>query len=153
MKKSAGILLYRQKDQLEFLLVHPGGPFWKNKDPGAWTIPKGEILEGEAAFDAALREFEEELGIIPKGNSFPLKPVKQKAGKTVIAWAMEGDLDPSAINPLSIEIEWPPRSGKVRSFPEIDKAGWFDREAARHKINPGQFALIEELEFLLHKIS
>jgi predicted NUDIX family NTP pyrophosphohydrolase len=153
MKISAGILLFRKQETYEFLLVHPGGPFWKNKDLGAWTIPKGEIMEGEDPLDAALREFEEETGSAPRGQPIPLTPIQQKAGKKVYAWAIEGDLDPSTIRSSEFEIEWPPRSGKTQSFPEVDKAGWFDKEAAREKINLNQFALIEELEIMFQKNS
>lgn len=145
-KKSAGILLYRTKNRIvEVLLVHPGGPFWIKKDAGAWTIPKGELNEGEEPVEAAIREMEEETGIILKGNLLELTPVKQKAGKLVYAWANEQDVDPSRIKSNEFEIEWPPKSGKKKSFPEIDKAGWFDIKTAKEKINPGQLPLIEEL--------
>ena len=145
-KKSAGILLYRTKNKIvEVLLVHPGGPFWIKKDAGAWTIPKGELNEDEEPFDAAVREMKEETGIILKGNSLELTPVKQKAGKLVYAWANEQDVDPSEIKSNEFEIEWPPKSGKKKLFPEIDKADWFDIKTAKEKINPGQLPLIEEL--------
>jgi len=147
MKKSAGILLYRlQKGTLQVLLVHPGGPFWKNKDAGAWSIPKGEPDEDEDPLDTALRELQEETGIpVKKSTCSPLTPVKQKAGKLILAWAMKGNLDPDQINSNTFDIEWPPKSGKTQSFPEIDRAGWFTVEEAREKINPAQAALLDEL--------
>jgi predicted NUDIX family NTP pyrophosphohydrolase len=145
-KKSAGILLYRIKNKiLEVLLVHPGGPFWIKKDAGAWTIPKGELNQDEEPFDAAIREMREETGIILKGNFIELTPIKQKGGKLVYAWAKEQDVDLSEIKSNEFEIEWPPKSGKKRTFPEIDKADWFDIKNAKEKINSGQLLLIEEL--------
>jgi Predicted NTP pyrophosphohydrolase len=151
MKKSAGILLYRlHHGAPQVMLVHPGGPFWKNKDAGVWSIPKGEPNEGEDPLDAALREFREETGIpIKKSTCTPLTPVKQKAGKLVLAWAMEGDLDTTAINSNTFNMEWPPHSGKTQSFPEVDRAGWFGLEEAREKINPGQVPLLNELEKII----
>src|SRR6185436_21087488 len=145
-KKSAGILLYRiNNKKLEVLLVHPGGPFWKNKDEGAWSIPKGEFDDNEKPLDAALREMKEETGIIVKGDLIELTPVKQKSGKLVYAFAKEYDLDPSQIKSNEFEMEWPPRSGKKRSFPEIDKAEWFDIKTAKEKIIAAQWPLIDEL--------
>jgi len=145
-KKSAGILLYRIKNKfLEVLLVHPGGPFWLKKDEGAWTIPKGELTDNEEPFDAAVREMQEETGIILKGNFIELTPVTQKGGKLVHAWANEHDVDPSEIKSNEFEIEWPPKSGKKISFPEIDKADWFNIKTAKEKINSGQVPLLEEL--------
>jgi len=145
-KKSAGILLYRTKNKiLEVLLVHPGGPFWLKKDEGAWTIPKGELNADEEPFDAAIREMKEETGIILKGNFIELTPAKQKGGKLVYAWAKEQDVDLSEIKSNEFEIEWPPKSGKKRFFPEIDKGAWFDIKNAKEKINSGQLLLIEEL--------
>jgi predicted NUDIX family NTP pyrophosphohydrolase len=145
-KKSAGILLYRIKNKmLEVLLVHPGGPFWIKKDAGAWTIPKGELNENEEPFDAAMREMKEETGIILKGNFIELTPVKQKGGKLVYAWAKEQDVDLSDIKSNEFEMEWPPKSGKKKLFPEIDKADWFDLKTAKEKMNAGQLPLIEEL--------
>jgi len=145
-KKSAGILLYRIKNKiLEVLLVHPGGPFWLKKDEGAWTIPKGELNDNEEPFDAAVREMKEETGVILKGDFIELTPVTQKGGKLVYAWANEHDVDPSEIKSNEFEIEWPPKSGKKRSFPEIDKADWFNIKTAKEKINSGQVPLIEEL--------
>lgn len=144
--KSAGILLYRIKNkELEVLLVHPGGPFWKNKDEGAWSIPKGEFDENERPFDAALREVKEEMGLELKGNFIELTPVKQKSGKLVYAWALEQDFNPTLIKSNTFEIEWPPKSGKKKEFPEIDKAEWFDIKTAKEKIISAQGSLLEEL--------
>ena len=147
MKKSAGILLYRIKDKKpEFLLVHPGGPFWKNKDLQAWSIPKGEIEKDEDIKQAAIREFQEETGQkIPFENLIPLNPIKQKGGKIVYAFALEGELNPENIQSNFFEMECPPKSGKIQKFPEIDKAAWFDLKTAQEKIIPEQFHLIEEL--------
>lgn len=146
-KKSAGILLYRFADGYpEFFLVHPGGPFWKNKDLESWSIPKGEFDEEEDPFSAALREFEEETGKKLTGkNSIELSPVKQKSGKMIYAWAIEGEIDPATIVSNLFEIEWPPKSGKKQSFPEIDKAEWFAMAEAKKRINPAQAALLNEL--------
>src|SRR5947208_3786815 len=120
-KESAGLLMYRQRNsKLEFLLAHPGGPFWARKDEGAWTIPKGEIGLGESPLDAARREFNEELGLEPIGEFIPLTAIKQKGGKTVHAWAFKGDCDPSAVKSNAFRMEWPPRSGKAMEFPEVD---------------------------------
>lgn len=144
--KSAGILLYRMRNKfLEVFLVHPGGPFWAKKDEGAWSIPKGEFDDDEDALTAARREFKEETGIGIKGNFIELSPIKQKSGKFVYAWAVEGDIDPSQIRSNEFEMEWPPRSGKKRSFPEVDKAAWFAPDEAEKKINGAQSALIREL--------
>lgn len=149
LKTSAGILLYRKKDkELQFFLVHPGGPFFANKDEGAWSIPKGELDEGEDPLSAARREFEEETGFPVTGSFTPLAPVKQKGGKTVLAWAVEGDCDAAAIKSNPFTMEWPPRSGRVREFPEVDRAGWFAMEEAKKKVNPAQAALLEELKTL-----
>src|SRR5215475_12364034 len=146
-KISSGLLMHRMREgELEFLLVHPGGPFWKNKDEGAWTIPKGEIGDGEEPLAAAVREFEEELGFKPSGPFIELTPIKQKAGKMVHAWAFEGDCDPSQIKSDTFSIEWPPRSGKQAEFPEVDRAEFFNLEAAKTKINPAQIPLLEELQ-------
>ena len=144
--QSAGILLYRKRnDRVELFLVHPGGPFWKKKDVGSWTIPKGEFTNNEKALEAAKREFEEETGIALFGDFIELTPVKQKAGKIIYAWALEGNVDPSAILSNSFKIEWPPKSGQYREFPEIDKAEWFGEEEAKEKINPAQARLVDEL--------
>ncbi|MDB5157888.1 MAG: hypothetical protein JWR50_2595 [Mucilaginibacter sp.] len=149
--QSAGILLYRNNNaRLEVFLVHPGGPFFKNKDEGAWSIPKGEVLVDEEPLLAARREFLEETGQKLVGEKFiELSPIRQKSGKTVVAWAVEGDIDPENIASNLFEIEWPPKSGKQASFAEIDRGGWFGVDEAKVKINPAQVALIDELEGLL----
>ena len=144
---TAGLLMYRRDDgTLQVLLAHPGGPFFKNKDEGAWSIPKGEIQPGEDLLEAAKREFEEEIGFAPTGPFIALTPVKQRGGKIVHAWAFEGDCDPPAIVSNTFKMEWPPRSGQQMEFPEIDRADFFDVSTARQKINAGQVALIDELE-------
>lgn len=146
-QKSAGIVLYRiQKSSIEVFLVHPGGPYWAKKDDGAWSIPKGEFDENEEPLAAAKREFQEETGIQLSGEFIQLNPVKQKGGKMVYAWAVKGDIDPAKVKSNSFEIEWPPRSGKMKSFPEIDKAAWFPLSEAQKKIIEAQSALIKELE-------
>jgi predicted NUDIX family NTP pyrophosphohydrolase len=149
--QSAGILLYRNNNhRLEIFLVHPGGPFFKNKDAGAWSIPKGEFLDNEDPLLAAKREFEEETGKPLIDDRFiKLSPIRQKSGKTVHAWAVEGDIDADHIVSNMFEIEWPPKSGKQASFAEIDWGGWFGVEEAKVKINPAQAALIEELASVL----
>ena len=146
-KQSAGVLLYRRKTEiLEVFLVHPGGPFWKNKDAGVWTIPKGEFTNDEPALDAAQREFREETGYALMGPFQPLSPIRQKGGKRVFAWAAPGDLDPAKIVSNTFEIEWPRKSGKQQTFPEVDKGGWFSLADARRIINPAQIAFLDELE-------
>lgn len=146
MKESAGILLYRRVNgRLEVLLVHPGGPFWRQRDAGAWTIPKGEINQGEDALVCALRELQEETGLAFDGPVAPLPAVKQKGGKLVRAWAAEGDFDPSALVSSTFTMEWPPRSGKRESYPEVDRAEWMDLATARTKINAAQAALLDAL--------
>jgi predicted NUDIX family NTP pyrophosphohydrolase len=145
-KQSAGLLLYRWRAAaLEVFLVHPGGPFWARKDEGAWSIPKGEHDAEEDPLSAARREFAEETGITPEGEVIALSPIRQKGGKVVRAFALEGDCDPSAIRSNTFAIEWPPRSGRQQTFPEIDRAGWFTLDEARRKLNPAQIALVEEL--------
>jgi predicted NUDIX family NTP pyrophosphohydrolase len=140
------VLFRRARGALEVLLVHPGGPFWARRDAGAWSIPKGEYRPGEDPFEAARREFKEELGAAPPdGRALDLEEVRQKGGKVVRAWAIEGDLDPSAIDSNTFTVEWPPRSGTMRSFPEVDRAEWFTLEGAREKINSGQAALLDRL--------
>jgi predicted NUDIX family NTP pyrophosphohydrolase len=149
-KQSAGILLYRMTNKkLEVFLVHPGGPFWKNKDIGAWTIPKGEFEGNETALDAAVREFREETGHVLTGPFHVLTPIRQKGGKQVFAWASPGDLDPATIVSNEFEMEWPPHSGRKQSFPEINKGAWFDIETAVQLINPAQTALLHELHTVL----
>jgi predicted NUDIX family NTP pyrophosphohydrolase len=146
MTSSAGILMYRQTGRgLEVLLVHPGGPFWRNKDEGAWSIPKGELTEGEDAAIAARREFQEEIGCALSGSLEPLGDVRQRGGKRVTAFAVEGDLDVDAIKSNRFEIEWPPKGGKMRSFPEIDAAAWFDLPTAHIKILESQRTLLDRL--------
>ncbi|HEX2606273.1 MAG TPA: NUDIX domain-containing protein [Flavisolibacter sp.] len=150
MRKSAGILLYRRLSAAaEVLLVHPGGPFWKGKEKGAWTIPKGEFTEEEEPLQAALREFEEETGKKLTGQPIPLEPVRQKAGKLVMAWALEGDLDASTISSNTFRIEWPYKSGKWQTIPEVDKAGWFTIQEAEVLINPAQSGFLKQLQTLL----
>ena len=146
-KRSAGILLYRvPAGELEVLLVHPGGPFWARKDQGAWSIPKGEYEAGEDPRAGATREFEEELGApLPADELIDLGTVKQRGGKVVTAFAAEGDLDPAAVRSNTFEMEWPPRSGRLREFPEVDRAGWFDPAAAREKLVPAQAELVDRL--------
>lgn len=146
---SAGILLFRRGGGvLEVLLAHPGGPFWETRDEGAWTIPKGAVSEGEDLLCAARREFAEETGTIPAGPFIPLGSIRQKAGKVVHAWACEGDLDPATIVSNTMSAEWPPRSGRRVTFPEVDRCEWFDTSAARVRINPAQAELIARLEAL-----
>ena len=146
-KVSAGLVMYRvQAGKVEMLLVHPGGPFWAKKDEGAWFIPKGEIAAGEEALATAKREFEEETGIRRAGNFISLGSIRHKSGKVVHAWAFEGSCDPSAVRSNTFSIEWPPRSGKKREFPEVDRAGWFTLEAARSKIQRDEFELLERLQ-------
>ena len=151
MRISAGLLMYRTREnKLEFLLVHPGGPFWRNKDAGAWTIPKGEIEPSEEPLAAAQREFEEELGIMPAGRFFELAAVRQKGGKLIHAWAFEGEFDPERIRSNVFSMEWPPHSGRQQEFPEVDRAAWFDLETAKSKINPAQISLLEETQQKAH---
>ena len=146
-KRSAGLLVYRfDADGLFVLLVHPGGPFWRNKDAGAWTIPKGEIADGEDAFAAARREFREETGHDIAGDFIALTPVRQAGGKIVEAWAVAAAIDPDRIVSNPFEMEWPPRSGRRQSFPEVDRARWFTLAEARERINKGQTALLDELQ-------
>jgi predicted NUDIX family NTP pyrophosphohydrolase len=150
-KISAGLLMYRKKNnQLEFFLVHPGGPYFKNKDDGAWTIPKGEAENTELLLDTAIREFREETGINPAGEFIPLESVKQKGGKTVHAWAFKGDWDETKpIKSNYFEMEWPSHSGKKQKFPEIDKAQFFPLDMAKQKINSAQIDFIVRLEGIL----
>jgi len=148
-KQSAGILLYRKtNNMLQVFLVHPGGPFFKNKDAGAWSIPKGEFLDGENPLAAAKREFREETGQSIDGDFIELKPVYLKSGKKVYAWAVEGDIDHELIESNLFETEWPPKSGKRQSFPEIDRAAWFGINEAKEKINAGQAGLIDNFVLL-----
>lgn len=152
MKISAGILLYRITNGApEFFLVHPGGPFFAKKNEGWWTIPKGEPAEGEDLHDTAIREFKEETGYIPKEPFTLLQPITQKGGKKVFCWAAEGNLDAGAITSNSFEVEWPPKSGKKATFPEVDKAGWFTFNEAKILINERQSAFLEELAAVFKK--
>ena len=144
---SAGLLLYRRSPGgLEVFLVHPGGPFWAKKDLGVWSIPKGELEPDEDPLAAARREFEEETGFQISGEFRPLAPLKQPSGKTVYAWAVEGDWDPSGLKSNTFSLEWPPHSGLQREFPEVDRAAWFPLDEAKRKILPGQVGFIESLE-------
>jgi len=145
-KVSAGLLMYRIREgKLEFLLAHPGGPFWQDKDEGVWTIPKGEIQPGEEPLAAARREFEEEVGFAADGPFTPLTPIRQRSGKLVHAWGFEGDCDPARVHSNLFRMEWPPHSGRFEECPEVDRAAFFDLEAARAKINPAQMPLLEEM--------
>jgi len=149
---SAGMLLFRRRSgPLQIFLAHPGGPFWSNRDFGAWTIPKGTVEEGEDLIDAARREFREETGIEPVAPFIPLGAIKQKAGKTVHAWGWEGDADPNAATSNTMRTEWPRGSGKWLTFPEVDRCAWFDPATARLKINPPQAELIDRLEAAIGK--
>jgi predicted NUDIX family NTP pyrophosphohydrolase len=144
-EKSAGLLVYRRKGSaVEFLLAHPGGPFWAKRDAGAWSIPKGLIDEGEETLAAARREFEEEVGQAVEGDFAPLTPLRQKSGKIVHAWMVEADLDLESVRSNLFEMEWPRHSGRVQAFPEIDRVGWFAPEEALVKILPGQAGFIRE---------
>ena len=139
--------MYRLRNRKpEFLLVHPGGPFWKNKDAGAWSIPKGEVQPDEDPLAAARREFAEELGFDAQGDFIPLIQIQQKGGKRVHVWAFAGDCDPSSIKSDTFQMEWPPRSGRLQTFPEVDRAEFFQMDEAKQRINPGQIACLEELE-------
>lgn len=152
-RKSAGLLVYREAGDgsgIEVLLVHPGGPFWRNKDEGAWTIPKGEFDDGEEPLAAAQREFTEELGSSPPvGEYLPLKPIKQKNNKIVHAWAVKGDLDPATLKSNMFSCEWPPKSGRMQEFPEVDRAEWFTPDEAKRKVILAQGELIDELLTIL----
>ncbi len=148
-KTSAGLLLFRRAaGVLEVLLVHPGGPFWKNKDAGAWSIPKGEYTGSEDPMAAAIREFEEETGLHPKGNFRELGQVRQAGGKVVTAWALEGDFDPSTLHSNLFSVEWPRGSGRAQQFPEVDRAAWFPLDLARRKIIQAQATFLDRLSVL-----
>jgi predicted NUDIX family NTP pyrophosphohydrolase len=146
-RESAGLLPFRERnDSIEVFLVHPGGPFWAKRSEGAWSIPKGELSPGESPTVVALREFEEETGMRPSSNELmPLGSVRQAGGKVVHGWAIKGDFEIDRLRSNTFEMEWPPRSGKVRTFPEVDRAAWFDIDTARQMIIPGQRPLIERL--------
>ena len=154
-KQSAGLLLFKKDDTgLQVLLVHPGGPFWRNKDKGSWTIPKGEFTGEEDPLAAAKREFEEETGgPPPQGDYIPLKAIKQKNGKTVHVWAVAGDFDSANLISNTFLLEWPPKSGRKKEFPEVDRAAWFDPETAKQKMLSGQPNLIDQLLAILARVS
>lgn len=150
MKTSSGILLFkRENEKFFYFLVHPGGPFWKNKDLGAWSIPKGEASEGESLMERAVTEFYEETGKKISGDFIELQPIRQKAGKTVYAWALESDLEMTGLQSNTISINWPPRSGKTIEIPEVDRWEWFESEEAILKINSAQSEFILQLEEIL----
>ncbi len=145
-RRSAGLIMYRLRaGRIEILLAHMGGPYWAKKDLGAWSIPKGEYAREENPLEAAKREFCEETGIHPEGDFLPLSPLRQPGGKTVSAWAFEGDCEAGGIKSNTFAMEWPPRSGKVAEFPEVDRAEWFTANLAKKKILKGQVGFIEEL--------
>ncbi|HEY7217370.1 MAG TPA: NUDIX domain-containing protein [Candidatus Binatia bacterium] len=148
-KNSAGLLLYRRRNGVEVFLVHPGGPFWAKKDAGAWSLPKGEIGEGEDPLEAAKREFAEETGFSIDGEFRPFEPVKQSGGKVVHAWAIESDCDASQIRSNLFSLEWPPKSGRTQQFPEVDRASWFKIAEAKKRILASQLGFIEQLISLL----
>ena len=153
-KQSAGLLLYRRREgRLEVLLVHPGGPLWAQKDAGAWSIPKGEHGPEEDPLAAARREFAEETGFTATGPFLPLTPLKQKSGKLIQAFACEGEAAPGDLTSNTFTLEWPPHSGSMKEFPEVDRAAWFSLAEALEKIHPGQAGFLEELARLLGKIS
>jgi predicted NUDIX family NTP pyrophosphohydrolase len=146
-RKSAGLLPFREvSGRIEVMLVHPGGPFWAKKDDGAWSIPKGEFGDDEEPLGAAKREFEEETGFTPDGELIPLGPLRQPSGKIVYAWAIKCDLDPDAVKSNTFSLEWPPKSGRYREFPEVDGAAWFSIEAAGRKILKGQAPFLVQLQ-------
>jgi predicted NUDIX family NTP pyrophosphohydrolase len=151
MKRSAGLLMYRRSagGEVQVLLAHPGGPFWRHKDQGAWTIPKGEYADPEPALDAAQREFAEETGFAVTPPLLPLGDIVQKSGKRLSAWAFEGEGDPAQLHCNTFELEWPPRSGQRQQFPEIDKVTWFTLADARGKLLPAQVELLDRLQRLL----
>ena len=151
-RQSAGLLLYRRSVHgIEVFLAHPGGPFWAKKDAGAWSIPKGEMEPGEIGLNAARREFREEIGVDIQGMFLPLDPVRLAGGKVVQAWAVEGECDTAAVVSNTFPLEWPPRSGRIVEFPEVDRAAWFDLAEARLRISPGQVPLLDQLESLVEK--
>ena len=150
IKKSAGILLFRERDgHVEVLLVHPGGPFWAKKDDGAWSVPKGELEEDEDPLTAAMREVKEETGIDIDGDLIAMKQLRQPGGKIVYAWAAEGDFDAATLKSNSFSMEWPPKSGLRREFPEVDRAAWFTLELAKSKILRGQVGFIDQLQEII----
>lgn len=148
-KTSAALLLYRRRFGIEVLLVHPGGPYWAKKDAAAWSLPKGEVEEAEDPLAAAQREFTEETGMRPSGRFQPLEPVRQPGGKLIVAWAVEGDFDARHLRSQCFTLEWPPKSGRIRSFPEVDRAKWFSVSEARTRLLPGQVPLLDQLTSVL----
>ena len=149
---SAGILLYRRRGgELEVFLAHPGGPFWRGREAGAWTIPKGLVAEGETLLDTARRELREETGLVPEGPFLPLGSIRQKAGKTVHAWACEGDADPARVASNTTSTEWPRGSGHRITYPEVDRCAWFSLPQARERLNPAQTELLGRLEAALSR--
>jgi len=151
-RKSAGILLYHfRAGILEVILAHPGGPFYKHKDVGVWTIPKGEMEGEEEGLAAAIREFKEETGVYLQGNFAPLRPIQQKGGKTVFCWAHKGELDVANMESNTFQLEWPPNSGRMQEFSEIDKVAWFTLPKAKKKIIPAQAALLDELAGIVNQ--
>ena len=149
MKKSAGLLLFRRRPSgVQVFLAHPGGPFWRNRDEGAWTIPKGEYHEPEEPLAAALREWNEETGFDAQPPFLPLGEAQLRSGKRIQAWAFEGDCDPAALTCNTFEVEWPPRSGRMQAFPELDRAAWFELPEARLRIHPAQAVFLDRLEAL-----
>lgn len=144
-KQSAGLLLFRRRSTVEFLLGHPGGPFWATRDAGAWTIPKGRIDTGEEPIDTAIREFREETGAMPHGPYVPLGTITQRSGKIVHAWAFEGDVDPDRCTSITARTQWPPKSGRYITVPELDRVAFFEYAEAAQKINVAQVALLDRL--------
>jgi predicted NUDIX family NTP pyrophosphohydrolase len=149
MTTSAGLLMFRRQPTFQVLLAHPGGPFWARKDLGAWTLPKGEPDPGEDPLAAAQREFLEETGTPPQGEFLALGEIRQKGGKRVLAWAFAGEFDPAQLRSNTFELEWPPRSGRRQSYPEIDRVAWFTPDEARERILAAQQPLIDRLQALL----
>jgi predicted NUDIX family NTP pyrophosphohydrolase len=150
-KRSAGVILYRRRDRVEVFLVHPGGPFWAKKDEGAWSLPKGEYQEGEESLDVARREFFEETGFEVSGDFVEVGTVRQAGGKVVTAWAVEGDCDPALLRSNAFEMEWPPRSGRMQSFAEVDRGEWFSMDEARGRILKSQEPLLDMLLALVRR--
>jgi len=149
-KESAGLLMYRRRGGiLEVFLVHPGGPFWAKKDLGSWSLPKGEFPPGVDPLTAARREFAEETGFPAAGTFLPLTPLRQPSGKRIHAWALEGDCDPGAVRSNTFTLEWPPKSGRLQEFPEVDRAAWFSLKEAKERIVKGQRGFLEELARLV----
>jgi len=149
-KTSAGLLLYRRCGELEVLLVHPGGPFWAKKDAGSWSVPKGEFLEGEDPLQVARREFTEETGFTVDGDFYRFNPVKQLGGKVIYVWAIEADCDATRARSNLFSLEWPPKSGRMQQFPEVDRVEWFTVDEARKRINKGQVPLLDQLVSMLN---